>query len=184
MSKCEFSGEECNELYTVEIAGAVMKVSPKYANLGKIISKPEVVDTNSRSKYQTSSSSSISSLKQSNRLKFPKKQPKVETIVVENPASKIQSYMSKNNLTLKHIAHNANIKEGTLQKMMLGKIQFDVKMAQLIEKTFKIPLTQEVEEFEEQEIQTEDYLVDSQSTQDSSTSMEELMKGVLKELKK
>lgn len=182
MTKCEFSGEECNELYTVEIAGAVMKVSPKYANLGKIISKPEIIDTNSRSKYQSSFSSS--SLKQSTRLKFPKKQPKVQVIVVKNPASKIQSYMSKNNLTLKHIAHNANIKEGTLQKMMLGKIQFDVKMAQLIEKIFKIPLTQEVEENEELGIQIEDYLVDSESFQDYPSTMEEMMRDIIKDLKK
>ena len=118
MVTCEFSGEKCDDLIKVEIAGAVMNVSRKYAHLGKVISqksKPVPIITKTTT-Y--------------------KKKEKEEVVVIENPQRILQSYMSKNNLTLKHIAHNANVKEGTLQKMMLNKIPFDLKTTQDIEKRF------------------------------------------------
>ena len=171
MVKCEFSGEETTSLIKVEIAGAVMNVAPKYANLGKII------ENSSNQNKSFSSNNGFS--------KKPKvKKSRFELRVVDNAASLIQSYISKNNLTIKHICHNANVKEGSLQKMLSGKIQFDIKMAQQIEKTFNLHLTQEVEINEEEITNSHDYLADEENNDSSSTTMEDLLNEVLLKKKK
>lgn len=174
MVKCEFSGEETNSLIKVEIAGAVMNVAPKYANLGTVIKS----NTNDK---KSSSSNAQKTIPKNNTPRF--KKSRVELRVVDNASSIIQSYISKNNLTIKHICHNANVKEGSLQKMLSGKIQFDIKMAQQIEKTFKLPLTQEVEINEEETIDSQDYLVSEEEESKSNTMKELLDHAFLKKKK-
>ena len=179
---CEFSGESCEKTIKIEIAGAIMNVSPKYAHLGKVLENSQNDTVNLNYSNKSSQKSNVSNQIQ-NKQFFPKKYIKTEARVVDNVVSLIQSYMSKNNLTIKHISHNANVKEGTLQKMLSGKIQFDIKVAQQIEKTFKIPLIEEVEINEEQNTNPQDYIIDNSSQDSSSTSMEDLLKGVLKNIK-
>ena len=189
MVVCEFSGEECEKTIKVEIAGAVMNVSSKYTHLGKIIADNS--DTYSKldsvRKQQKNMKSQTENIddkfSSSNPIYSPKKYIKTELKVVENAVSLIQSYMAKNNLTIKHVSHNANVKEGTLQKMLSRKIQFDIKVAMQIEKTFKIPLTMEVEINEEQNTNSENYTIDNSLDDSSTTSMEDLLKGVLKDIK-
>ena len=183
MVVCEFSGEECDKTIKVEIAGAIMNVSSKYAHLGKVIEATPVSSSslNNKNKSTNSYHSVHSPIK--NSFKSSSNFVKTQLRVVDNAVLLIQSYMSKNNLTIKHISHNANVKEGTLQKMLSKKIQFDIKVAQQIQKTFKIPLVEEVEINEEQKTNPQDYIIDDSSTNSSSTSMEDLLKGVLKNIK-
>ncbi|MCH8519539.1 MAG: hypothetical protein LAT82_02185 [Nanoarchaeota archaeon] len=188
MVVCEFSGEECDKTIKVEIAGAIMNVSSKYTHLGKIIesstSQYNKLDSHGKSQNINQTTKNNNEQVSSNNFYKPsKKFIKTEMRVVDNAVSLIQSYMSKNNLTIKHISHNANVKEGTLQKMLSKKIQFDVKIAQQIEKTFKISLIEEVEINQEEDNKPEDYIVTNSSKDPSNNSMEDLLKGVLKNIK-
>lgn len=178
MSICEFSGEETDSLIKVEIAGAIMNVAPKYANLGTLVNNENVPSSTNRPSFSNKT-----------QKKYPQvnfKKSKIESRVVDNASSIIQSYISKNNLTIKHICHNANIKEGSLQKMLSGKIQFDIKIAKQIEKAFKLNLTQEVEINEEESINPQDYFVDEEdnSSTSHSTTMEELLNQAFLKKKK
>ncbi|MFP4401646.1 MAG: hypothetical protein ACLFPL_00295 [Candidatus Nanoarchaeia archaeon] len=176
MVVCEFSGEQVDKTIKVEIAGAVMNVAPKYSHLGNVI------EEKNNSQHKASSHNSSHFLKKT-ITKRRVKEPELE--VVENVSSILQSFMAKKNLTTKHLAHNASLKEGMLQKMIQGKIHFDIKTAQILEKTFDLQLTQERDEQSVEDASS--YLIDntSDSTKnESSSSMEDLMREVLPYLKK
>ena len=162
MATCEFSGEKCSSTITVEIAGAIMQVSPKYAHLGREIK-------------HTSTAPSITS----SNIKYSQKpKQRLELATIENAKSIIQSYFSKNNITLKQVAHNCNIKEGTLQKIMNGKIPFDVKTAQAIDKVFQLNLVEEKEISQHQNSShssAQKYMIDDE---ENSSKMKELLKDI------
>ncbi|MFT4244167.1 MAG: hypothetical protein ACMXYB_01785 [Candidatus Woesearchaeota archaeon] len=183
MVVCEFSGEECDKIIKVEIAGAIMNVSSKYAHLGKIIEATPASNSSLNNKTKSIILSQLEHPHLKKSFKSSSNFVKTQLRVVDNAVSLIQSHMSKNNLTIKHISHNANVKEGTLQKMLSNKIQFDIKVAQQIQKTFKISLVEEVEINEEQNTSPQDYIIDDSPTNSSGTSMEDLLKGVLKNMK-
>ena len=160
MAVCEFSGEECSSTIKVEIAGAVMNVSSKYAHLGSVIEE---------SKSDTYIPSRT----------FRRHQKVKDEVRVRGDVQRIiNQFISKNNLTTKHIAHNANVKEGSLQKMIQGKIHFDVKTAQAIEKVFDVVLT-EISQGDVQE-DVSSYLVENQEEENNhSSEMENLLKDAL-----
>ena len=160
MVVCEFSGEECNSTVKIELAGAVLNVSEKYAHLGKIINE----------KPQNLSST-----------RTYRRHEKISIRVIDEPTKILQQFMSKNNYSVKQIAHNSNIKEGAFQKMMSKKIPFDVKTAQTIEKSFNIKLTIE-SDFNQREDSTniDDFI---KNDENSNSNMEELMKDILNKIK-
>lgn len=160
MAICEFSGENCDRTIRVEIAGAAMNVSPKYTHLGKVL---EESSKSTPFKSYTSH-----------------KRERIEVRVVDDAPKLIQQFMSKKNLTSKHVAHNANVKEGSLQKMLSGKIHFDLKTAQAIEKTFDLPLTQQ--EDVNSSSQAENY-IQEEDENESTSQMESLVKGILDKIR-
>lgn len=163
MAVCEFSGEECDSTIKIELAGAILNVSQKYAHLGKRIDSKEDFNLSSTRRF--------------------KKTTRLETSVIKDAHKILQKFMTQKNMSIKQLAHNSNVKEGTLQKMLTQKIPFDVKTAQAIEKSFDITLTEESDmSNSNNSSNVEDYTLNEE--EESSSNMGNLMKDILNKIKK
>lgn len=150
MGSCELCGKQDVNLKQVKITGSVMKVCSSCASYGAVLEKK--VDEK--------------------HIFYKKKKINEEYTVVDNYSSLINSALAKKNLTIHHLAKTLNIKESTLNKVVLGKLQLDIDMAKRIEKFLEIKLVvidEKKENFDYGDVMKEN---------EERTSLGDILKGI------
>jgi len=126
MAICELCGRETSSLTKINAAGSIVKACDNCKSMGKVLD----VEKNINQKHSF----------------YKRKKETTEYEVMHNASSIVNSNIAKKQLTIQQLARQLNIKESSLNKILSGKVSFDLGTARKLETFFEVKLTQEVEE--------------------------------------
>jgi len=126
MAICELCGNNASSLIKINVAGSTVNTCNNCKSMGKVLN------------YEK---------KENQKHSFYKRKKEItEYEVISNASSIVNSNIGKRGINIQQLARQLNIKESSLNKILSGKVSFDLSTARKLETFFEIKLTQEVEE--------------------------------------